>query len=117
MKRTANRVGRNEKLSKGLAILAAVTVGVVLVGCASSSGRLNRISPGMTRDEVVSALGRPHGVAAQGDVEYLSYNFLNKGVGDMKQYAVKVVGGRVHSFGERADFGPNLLVTNEPAMK
>jgi len=94
-----------------------LTAGLVLAGCAASSARLNQISPGMTRDEVVAALGRPHGVAAQGDVEYLSYNFLNKGVGDMKQYAVKVVGGRVQSFGERSDFGPNLLVTNEPAIK
>jgi hypothetical protein len=50
-------------------------------------------------------------------VEYLTYNLLNKGVGDMKEYAVKVVDGRVLSFGEKLDFGPNLLVTNEPAMK
>jgi hypothetical protein len=47
-------------------------------------------------------------------VEYLTYNLLNKGVGDMKEYAVKVVAGRVESFGEKADFGPQLLSTNAP---
>ncbi|MEY3275393.1 MAG: hypothetical protein RL153_658, partial [Verrucomicrobiota bacterium] len=46
--------------------------------------------------------------------EYLTYNLLNKGVGDMKEYAVKVVAGRVESFGEKADFGPQLLSTNAP---
>lgn len=97
--------------------IPALLVAVVIAGCATSSGRLNRIAPGMTRDEVVSVLGKPHGVAAQGDVEYLSYNLLNKGVGDMKEFAVKIVGGRVQSFGQRSDFGPSLLVTNEPALK
>lgn len=84
---------------------------VLLAGCAASSARLNRISPGMTREEVVSALGRPHAVAAQGGVEYLTYNLLNKGVGDMKEYAVKVVAGRVEAFGEKSDFGAQWFST------
>lgn len=92
----------------------AVSAGV-LGGCASSSARMGRISTGMDREAVVSALGRPHSVAAQGHVEYLSYNLLNRGAGDMRSYAVKLVDGRVEAFGERADFGANLLVTNSPA--
>jgi hypothetical protein len=98
-----------------LRLWAALAAAVVLVGCASSSARMTRISPGMTKDEVVHALGRPHGVAAHGEVEYLTYNLLNKGVGDLREYAVKLVAGRVDSFGEKVDFGPNLLATNAPA--
>jgi hypothetical protein len=112
-----NRTVKGFRAPQWLAGAAVAGVVLMIAGCATSSSRMNRISPGMTRDEVVSALGRPHGVAAQGNVEYLTYNLLNKGVGDMKEYAVKVVDGRVLSFGEKSDFGPNLLVTNEPAMK
>jgi hypothetical protein len=113
MMRMANLARR----ANGLAVGVAALVAVVSFGCAKSSARLNRINPGMTRDEVVQSLGRPHAVTAQGNVEFLTYNLLNKGVGDMKEYAVKVVDGRVLAFGEKADFGPSLLVTNEPAMK
>lgn len=98
-------------------IIAALVAVGLFAGCAASSARLNRINPGMTRDEVVAALGRPHAVAAVGDVEYLTYNLLNKGVGDMKEYAVKVVAGRVQSFGEKSDFGNALLSTNSPSSR
>ncbi|MEY3275257.1 MAG: SmpA / OmlA family, partial [Verrucomicrobiota bacterium] len=94
--------------SDRFSLFSALVAVALLAGCAASSARLNRISPGMTREEVVSALGTPHAVTAQGGVEYLTYNLLNKGVGDMKEYAVKVVAGRVESFGEKADFGPQL---------
>ncbi len=100
--------------SARLVLLSGIPALALLAGCAASSARLNRVSPGMTREEVVSALGRPHAVAAHGGVEYLTYNLLNKGVGDMKEYAVKVVAGRVEAFGEKADFGPQLLSTNAP---
>ncbi len=100
--------------SDRFSLFSALVAVALLAGCAASSVRLNRISPGMTREEVVSALGTPHAVTAQGGVEYLTYNLLNKGVGDMKEYAVKVVAGRVESFGEKADFGPQLLSTNAP---
>lgn len=100
--------------SARLLLVPGLVAVALLAGCAASSARLNRISPGMTREEVVSALGTPHAITAHGGVEYLTYNLLNKGVGDMKEYAVKVVAGRVESFGEKADFGPQLLSTNAP---
>lgn len=101
--------------SARLSLVSGLVAVALLAGCAASSARLNRISPGMTREEVVSVLGTPHAITAHGGVEYLTYNLLNKGVGDMKEYAVKVVAGRVESFGEKADFGPQLLSTNAPA--
>jgi hypothetical protein len=95
----------------GLALAIAIAA-----GCASSSGKLNQVSLGMTRDEVVKVLGRPHAVAAQGETELLSYNLLNKGVGDIKEFVVRLQKGAVESFGERASFGPSLFAsTNAPA--
>ncbi len=105
-------------MSKTFSVSAAgLLLAVALAaGCASSSAKLNKVSLGMSRDEVVKTLGRPHAVTAQGDAEYLSYNLLNKGVGDMKEFVVRLNKGAVESFGERASFGSSLLsLTNAPS--
>ncbi|MFZ9856101.1 MAG: outer membrane protein assembly factor BamE domain-containing protein [Limisphaerales bacterium] len=94
---------------------AACFVAAGIAGCASSSAKLNRISLGMSREEVVKTLGRPHAVSAQGDVEFLTYNLINKGVGDMKEFVVRIQKGSVESFGERVNFGSSLFGTNAPA--
>ena len=91
------------------------STGSTMVGCASSSAKLNHLSLGMSRDEVVKTLGRPHAISAQGDVEFLTYNLLNKGVGDMKEFVVRIQKGSVESFGERSNFGSSLFGTNAPA--
>ena len=103
--------------SKTTSVLAGLLLAAgITAGCATSSARLNKLSLGMSRDEVVKTLGRPHAVTAQGDVEFLSYNLLNKGVGDMKEFVVRLEQGSVESFGERPSFGTSLLnTTNSPA--
>jgi len=101
---------------KYLSVLAIGLVIPALVGCASSSKKLNKISPGLTKDEVLVILGRPHSTSAQGETEYLSYNLINKGGGDLREYTVKLVHGAVESFGERTDYGTaRWLGTNSPA--
>jgi len=96
-------------------LLAAACAAAWVAGCASSSARLNQVSLGMSREEVVKTLGRPHAVAAQGEVEFLTYNLINKGVGDMKEFVVRLQKGSVESFGERVNFGSSLFGTNAPA--
>ena len=48
-------------------------------------------------------------------MEFLTYNLLNKGVGDMKEFVVRIQKGSVESFGERSNFGSSLFGTNAPA--
>ena len=97
-------------------ITVLVTSLLLAVGCASSSAKLGKVGLGMTREEVVKTLGQPHALSAQGNVEFFTYNLLNKGVGDMKEYVIRMQAGVVESFGERASFGPTLLsVTNAPS--
>ena len=105
----------NAPIRRITAFAAACIVAAGIAGCASSSAKLNRISLGMSREEVVKTLGRPHAVSAQGDVEFLTYNLINKGVGDMKEFVVRVQKGSVESFGERGNFGSSLFGTNAPA--
>ena len=105
----------NAPIRRITAFAAACFVAAGIAGCASSSAKLNRISLGMSREEVVKTLGRPHAVSAQGDVEFLTYNLINKGVGDMKEFVVRIQKGSVESFGERVTFGSSLFGTNAPA--
>jgi hypothetical protein len=107
--------GMNASIRRITVLAAACAAAAWMVGCASSSAKLNHLSLGMSRDEVVKTLGRPDGVSAQGDVEFLTYNLLNKGVGDMKEFVVRIQKGSVESFGERSNFGSSLFGTNAPA--
>lgn len=70
-----------------------------LGGCAASSGRLERLRIGMTRDEVTKAIGRPKSTTAQGGVEVLLYQFTDKPFGDGMifpgSYYVQLDRGRV----------------------
>jgi hypothetical protein len=102
------------RISHGLGI-TVLALGLAVAGCATSSSKLNRLSLGMSRDEVVKVLGKPHSVAAQGDTEVLGYNLLNKGVGDLKEFAVRLTQGRVDLYGDRASIGSALFGTNAPA--
>jgi len=105
----------NASIRRVTLLAAACVAAAWVAGCASSSARLNQLSLGMSREEVVKTLGRPHAVSAQGDVEFLTYNLINKGVGDMKEFVVRLQKGSVESFGERVNFGSSLFGTNAPA--
>lgn len=72
---------------------------VFLAGCATSR-KMNRLSVGMTKSEVLDAMGRPSSTSAPGKgVEFLRYRAFNH-VG----YFVRLVDGRVDSYGEMGDF-------------
>ena len=105
----------NASIRRVTLLAAACVAAAWVAGCATSSARLNQISLGMSREEVVKTLGRPHAVSAQGEVEFLTYNLVNKGVGDMKEFVVRLQKGSVESFGERVNFGSSLCGTNAPA--
>ena len=49
-----------------------------LVGCAGSSKKMNTLKLGMTKQDVIEAIGSPDSTSAAGDIEYLRYR-LNSG--------------------------------------
>ncbi len=71
----------------------------------------------MSRHQLVSVLGKPHNVSAQGDTEYLSYFMVNTGMGDRREYAVRLINGKVESFAEKTDYGPTRFATQPAATK
>ena len=73
---------------------------VLLAGCYTAD-RLNHITIGMTKDQVIGILGQPDSTSAQANIEYLTYN-LSSDSGHYDSYQphfIRLVDGRVESFG------------------
>jgi len=95
------------KASRCFVLLASL----FLVGCmTSSSERMNYLSVGMTKAEVINAMGSPDSVSAQGGAEYLAYTLrtetsLTRNTwGYEGRYFVRLINGRVESYGRVGDF-------------
>lgn len=83
--------------------LLAVTF---LAGCASPSSKMNNVTVGMTKQEVVSIMGKPGTTSATGSVEYLQYrpDAMARFAGQQTWYYVRLVDGKVDSYGLLGDF-------------
>ena len=79
---------------------------LTLAGCTGTSAKLNRVALGMTKAEVVRAIGRPDTISAKGNTEYLIYLWgrPKELVGDPNEYFVRLKDGRVDSYGAKGDF-------------
>jgi outer membrane protein assembly factor BamE (lipoprotein component of BamABCDE complex) len=76
-----------------------VLIVVLLAGCATAE-KLNDVRIGMTKDQVIALLGTPDSTSAQANVEYLTYYLENdENYGRDRPYMVRVVDGKVESFG------------------
>src|SRR5580658_5153113 len=77
----------------------AVLIVVLLAGCATAE-KLNDVHIGMTKDQVIALLGTPDSTSAQANVEYLTYYLEgDPDYGRDRPYMVRMVDGRVESFG------------------
>jgi hypothetical protein len=100
----------NSKIGLVLSFFAAV----LLAGC-ETSAKLNSVRIGMTKEEVLSMLGTPDSTSAQANVEYMTYYLsADAGYGRDQPYMVRLVAGKVESFGRFAQLFDlyNRPVTN-----
>ena len=70
---------------------------------------MNSVNIGMTKQEVISALGSPTSTSAKEGVEYLNYLLYETigdttGFGKTKPHFVRIINGRVDSYGILGDF-------------
>jgi len=88
-------------------------IAVLLAGCATSSQVINKVKLGMTKAEVIEIMGQPKSTRANREAEYLVYKlregitkpFTTLGpVSIEEEYFVKLVDGRVESYGRVGDF-------------
>ncbi len=85
--------------SKMWSVVVAGVLCVALAGCAMkpSAGELARISPGMSKSQVLSTLGTPSSASSKNKVEMLYYDLVTRdGTGE---FYVRVVDGCVESYG------------------
>jgi hypothetical protein len=72
----------------------------MLIGCASS---MNHVKLGMTKDEVVGALGPPSSTSGIYNMEYLKYQLCTDWI-FTDRYFVRLTDGKVDAFGRVGDF-------------
>lgn len=89
---------------------------ILLISCASSK-KLNKISIGMSKDQVIKILGKPVSIASPGEnLEFLNYRFSETSddafYGITTPYYVLMEYGRVVQYGREGDFG----VTKDPTV-
>jgi len=74
-----------------------------LFGCAGSSKKMNLLKLGMTRQEVIDAIGEPASTSAKRNTVYLNYHLSSGGFyGDA--YYVRLQDGKVDAYGKAGDF-------------
>ncbi len=74
---------------------------VFVVGCGTSAQRLNQVSVGMTKQDVVRILGTPESASAANGQEVLVYTLSNSWNSQYwnSKYRVVIQGGRVIAYG------------------
>ena len=78
---------------------------VVLAGCATSAGKMNGLSVGITKQEAIRIMGKPKSTSASQGVEYLIY-VLDASKVDLlppTDYYVRLSDGKVDSYGRVRD--------------
>lgn len=88
-------------------VFVITLIALALNGCATA-GKIAGVRLGMTKDEVIAVMGKPASVSAQGRAEYLNYALSETDdqafYGVSSPYYVRLVDGRVESFGRTGDF-------------
>lgn len=91
---------------QSLCIIAAL---FSLMSCAATAPKMNRLSTGMTKQDVIKVMGTPVSTAAPGGGEEilryeLSANSTAAYYGITQEYFVRLLNGVVHSYGRMGDF-------------
>ena len=93
-----------------------IVIFLLLSGCATS-GKMNLVSIGMTKAQVIEALGPPVSTSAADGVEFMNYRLSETDddalMGVTTPYFVRIVDGKVNAYGRHGDFG----TTERPATR
>lgn len=90
--------------------LLVVLLCVGLLGCATSS-KINLISLGMSKEDVIKRMGNPISTSAIKGKEFMNYLLTDPIYGMPASYYVSIQDGKVVSYGEKGDFGTTQEVT------
>lgn len=96
-----------------------------LVSACADANKISRVQLGMTKDEVVKVMGKPNSVSAQGQREYLNFALSETDdqafSGITVPYYVRLVDGKVESYGRAGDFDstktPTVRLESDQTVK
>jgi hypothetical protein len=77
-------------------------VALLLLGCGTAS-KLNSVQLGMTKAQVIDAVGTPSSTSEMGDTLYLKYQLCSDWI-FTDRYYVRLTNGKVDAFGRVGDF-------------
>ncbi|RPJ69323.1 MAG: outer membrane protein assembly factor BamE [Desulfobacteraceae bacterium] len=83
-----------------LKLAVLLSAAVLLLGCAS---KMNDVRIGMTRDQVVEAIGAPNSTSEMGNTAYLNYQLYSDWI-FTNRYYVRLTDGQVDAFGRVGAF-------------
>jgi hypothetical protein len=90
---------------------STILVGALFLASCATAPKMNSLSVGMTKQQVIAAMGRPESVRADGGVEYLHYKLSESGDWvrgtwgvPTRDYFVRLKNGVVDSYGKVGDF-------------
>ena len=97
---------------------------ISLTACATAH-KISQERIGMTKQEVIELMGQPVSTSAQGDVEYFNYSLSETGddafMGWTKPYYVRIINGKVESYGRTGDFNstktPTVRIETDEKIK
>lgn len=80
-----------------------------------SADKLNDISIGMTKAQVISVLGPPRSTSATNGIEYMQYSWVKSAIAANANfpvdYYVALQNGKVTSYGQKGDFNSTKVPT------
>lgn len=89
------------------AFLVAALSTTLITGCATAH-KISAVQIGMTKEEVIKVMGPPSSTSAKAGTEYLNYSLSETDdqafYGITKPYYVRLIDGKVDSFGRLGDF-------------
>ncbi len=89
-------------------LFITIILAMVLMSCVTAS-KISRVNLGMTKSEVIKALGKPVSTSASNGVEYFNYAFSETPKqawgGFTVPYFVRIIDGKVDAYGRYGDFG------------
>jgi hypothetical protein len=101
-------IGQKHKSSRKGNIMKKITVLliclVLLMSACATAKRMNSLSLGMTKQEVIAIMGNPISTSANEGKEYYRYFLSERGL-DETGYFVRFVNGKVNAYGKMGDFG------------
>jgi len=95
----------------------AIFLSMLFLFACATAHKISSVQIGMTKDEVVKTIGKPTSISAKDNTEYLNYRFSETDdhafYGITTPYFVRLINGKVDSYGRTGDFDS----TKNPTVK